>query len=351
MAKTIALGAALSMLLYGSGFLVFLSPLPIFYVHMFYGKKAGVVSAFFAMAMLVVAYVVFLPMAAGYLEKWPALNLFVALPGAGLAPSFSFHAVQGFGIGYYLYYIMIGLLLGEGVSRKWNAARWIGYSTLLPLLAIAATFLLMQTVLHADIIGGLKSYMTVVIDEMVKAKGQFGSSSQLDILKQYSAQIIDVSVRIVPATIVISTFFVVVGNALIGRWLSKQPAMFSHLPEVRNWRVPDHLVWAVIISGALFFADVFIVNTGWLKYFAINLLIVLAGVYFIHGLIIVSFLLKTRPLLIKIFVYAGILLFFQVMGLIFIALGFTDLWFDFRRLDKTVKVKGKDLKKETELWK
>lgn len=350
-AKAIALAAALSMLLYGSGFLVFLSPLPLLYVHLFFGRRAAVLSSLMAFALLLAAYVFLLPAASGWMEKWPMLNVFVALPGAGLSPSFSSHVVQWFGIGYFVYYIMIALLLGEGVSRQWRLGAWIGISTVLPLVFVAAAFFLLQAVHHTDVIGGIRSYMTVVIDEMLKAKAQFGGGSQLDLLKEYSGSIIDVSIRIIPATLAVSTFFVVIGNALVGRWLCRRPEMFAYQPEVRSWRVPDHMIWAAIASGALFFADTYLFGTVWMRYVAVNLLIVLAAIYFAHGLIIVSFLLRTKPLLVKILIFASILLFFQVMALIFVAMGFTDLWFDFRRLNTTLKVKDKGLKKESELWK
>ena len=93
---------------------------------------------------------------------------------------------------------------------------------------------------------------------------------------------------------------------------------------LRTWKTPEWLIWPVIISGALliFGKDIYmVIGQNGIKIFLI--------IYGLQGLSILSYVLnrfKVKPLIKTIF-YVMIAFFITPL---LIAVGFFDLWFDFR---------------------
>jgi hypothetical protein len=148
--------------------------------------------------------------------KMAAPHVFVALPGIGLLRPFRSMLCSG-SVSVISYIIDYRLATGRGIHRHRQVGSWVGISALLPLLFVAAVFFLLQSAYHADIIGGIRSYIDRPLLMRWSRPGAvwFGASARF--LKQYSAQIVDVSIRIIPATVAISTFFVVIGKCVDGK--------------------------------------------------------------------------------------------------------------------------------------
>lgn len=99
--------------------------------------------------------------------------------------------------------------------------------------------------------------------------------------------------------------------------------------NLSRWRSPDVLVWMVVIVLS---ALVFRLEAS--KTFCANLLIVLGTVYLFQGLaVLVHSLQRTVvPPTVRLLCYVAAIIFFQYVALILIAVGFFDVWFDFRKL-------------------
>lgn len=101
--------------------------------------------------------------------------------------------------------------------------------------------------------------------------------------------------------------------------------------DLTRWKVPDHLVWLAIVSylfrgiSVPFFSPLFK-----------NTFIVLEVLYFLHGLSIVAFFFKSRQIssIQRNFFYVPFFLFPMMTA----AIGFFDLWIDFRsKIEKIQK--------------
>lgn len=103
-------------------------------------------------------------------------------------------------------------------------------------------------------------------------------------------------------------------------------------PALGNLRVPDTFIWMPILAGFLYFADAYFIPNPWLKAAAVNLLIVVAIVYFAQGLGIVGFLFQRHSLLFRFGIYGLVVVFFQLLSLVVAGLGVADTWVDFRKL-------------------
>lgn len=97
-------------------------------------------------------------------------------------------------------------------------------------------------------------------------------------------------------------------------------------------RIPDSFVWLPILAGFLYFADAYFIPNPWVKAAAVNLMVVVAVVYFAQGLGILGFLLKRHSFLFRFGIYGLVLVFFQLLGLVVAGLGVADTWVDFRKL-------------------
>ena len=137
-------------------------------------------------------------------------------------------------------------------------------------------------------------------------------------------------IRILPALVITSTFFIIWINLLLGRTLLKSRQMqYPDYGRLNLWQAPDYWVWGVIGCGLLI-----LIPADMTKTIGLNGLIALMMIYFFQGIAIVSFLFEKKqvPRFAKIMLYA--LLVLQEVLLIVIAIGFIDVWANFRKLEK-----------------
>lgn len=132
--------------------------------------------------------------------------------------------------------------------------------------------------------------------------------------------------KVVPALLVVTIIATVWLNMLASHWLlCKYRPGQSPWPPFREWRLPEHLIWAVIGGGIavmLPLADVSV--TG------LNILLICGALYFFQGLAVLAKLFAkwSIPGPLRAFLYAIALV--QGAGFIALAvLGIADIWADF----------------------
>jgi uncharacterized protein YybS (DUF2232 family) len=137
--------------------------------------------------------------------------------------------------------------------------------------------------------------------------------------------------KILPALLVSALMSTVWLNMALGNWLlKKKDQKLTNWPEFNEWKLPDPLVWLVILSGAIFF-----LLPRPLNIFGLNGIIICSTLYFFQGLAIITSLLNkwSVPRLIRVLIYA--LIFVQTYGIILLSfLGLVDVWADFRKLNQ-----------------
>ena len=137
--------------------------------------------------------------------------------------------------------------------------------------------------------------------------------------------------KVLPGLLVSAILTITWLNLVIGNWLlKKKDTKLTSWPDYIEWKLPEYLVWLVIIAGiCVFLLPSPIDNIG------LNVLIVCTTVYFFQGLAIVASLLNklSVPMMIRILIYA--LIFIQTYGIIILSfLGLADVWADFRKLNQ-----------------
>lgn len=131
-----------------------------------------------------------------------------------------------------------------------------------------------------------------------------------------------------PALFVISLITLVWLNLLASHWLlRRKDPQLSPWPEFKHWRLPDHLVLLAAVAILLW-----LLRLEPLATVGLNLVLILAMLYFMQGLGIMSFLLAhwQLPPLLRGICYGLVLL--QIYGPVLLAiLGLADVHLDLRR--------------------
>ena len=160
-------------------------------------------------------------------------------------------------------------------------------------------------------------------------------AGDLEAIKGFITQLREQVARLFPALLLTSIICTVWLNIAVGQWLlKKRDPSRTNREDLKNWRLPELLVWPVIMAGiALLVPDERLHTLG------LNVGLVLLVLYLSQGLAVVSSLMQkwSLPLAIRMITYS--LLFLQVYGIGFVAvLGLADVWVDFRkpRLKKDV---------------
>jgi uncharacterized protein YybS (DUF2232 family) len=132
--------------------------------------------------------------------------------------------------------------------------------------------------------------------------------------------------RVLPGLLAMTVLATVWINLVAGNWLLRKKTDRAPWAPYRQWRLPEALVWGVILAGIAILAP-----SPRLNVFGLNLLLGLGLLYFFQGLAVLVCLLGRwsvpRPLRWAIY----ILLLIQFYGILVVAiLGLFDIWADFR---------------------
>ena len=132
-------------------------------------------------------------------------------------------------------------------------------------------------------------------------------------------------VETLPALVVLGGAFMIIVNLILLRnWTE-----IANRINLRLWRTPDVLIWALIVAGFGMFAPVVPISL-----IARNLFIIVLGGYFCQGLAIVSYYLERFRLPRGLRIAGYLLIAVQhIVAALVLVLGVFDLWGNFRRLN------------------
>ncbi len=282
------------------GWLTSLVPLPFFYFHVSLGKKEG---------FLLIRNAVLL--AAGGALLFGSLPVFI----------------------FSLTMVPLGIACAAGVfSRKSPVA-----TAFIGTLVLTATWLLYWSGLA--MIHGTNPYTSLLADLdkglsnglMLYEKSAELTPETLESIRR-AVELLRIYIpKILPAMLISAVLGTVWLNLALGnRLLRRKNREIIPWPEYNKWKVPDHFVWLVVLSGV-----VFLLLPQPVSIIGLNGLIVCSTVYFFQGLAIAASLLNrwSVPGLIRVLIYA--LIFIQTYGIILMSfLGLLDVWADFRKLEQ-----------------
>lgn len=334
MIPTVAITVGATCLLYVSGLFVIWTPLPLVHLFQRYGWQGFLVGVALALVGLGFLYGFVVP---SLVTSETTGMSFFALPGLGLRGYFSGGVVRGFGLLYFVYYLLIAGSLIWSQIYHYSIERTFGFSVSFPLIACFVIVVFLAAGYGFNIAAEVKGYILHILDKLVELGEPAGlKGTELLFVRSNREQIAWRLISILPAGLFAATLLTAWSNVLLARWWFPKYGFFQHLGNLSRWKVAEKWIWIAIAGGVLYFLDYYLLHSVWLGVMAANLLLALAVVYFFHGLAIIVFWLqkRTSPFL-RVAVYGTIILFFQLVAIFILALGLFDVWFDFRKLTKT----------------
>lgn len=274
-----------------------LMPLPVYYFLSVYEQKRGAVIIAAALAIV------------GGMTFWTG-----TLPG----------------LLFSLTFLPVGFILARADRKSESAQRAgiqsIGYLVFVWLVTGWLIGVITQTNPYLDLRQSLDKGFEATF-ALYRDSGHF-PADDLEAIKAFIEQLREQVARLFPALLLTSIICTVWLNIVIGQWLLKRrdPSR-TNREDLKNWRLPELLVWPVIMTGIAL-----VVPDERLNTLGLNAGLVLLVLYLSQGLAIVSSMMQkwSLPLAIRAITYS--LLFLQVYGIGFVAaLGLADVWADFRK--------------------
>ena len=245
----------------------------------------------------------------------------------------SFVGLNSLGTAAFLFELgLVGLILPEVFEMNLSVEKTVGI-TAGGVLTMGALILALYTLVSTTSPWALASdYVEKSVKLALAMYSEMDvAEEKINMLSQSLDGILYVMLRIIPAIMIVATLFVVWSNLLLARLVLRSKELFCpDFGRLNQWKAPEHLVWVAIASGVLLLFG----HPG-IKMLGINGLIVIMMIYFFQGIGIVSFYFEKKqfPKILRILLY-GLIAIQQPLLLVVVALGFFDIWIDFRRTRK-----------------
>ncbi len=241
------------------------------------------------------------------------------------------------GLLFSLTFLPVGFILARADRRNESVRRAgmqsVGYLVLVWLIAGFLVGMVGNSNPYLDLQQGLDKGFEATF-ALYRDSGHF-QAGDLEEIKTFIDQLRVQVARLFPALLLTSIICTAWLNIAAGQWLLKRKdPLRTNREDLKNWRLPELLVWPVILAGIML-----LVPDERLTTLGLNAGLVLLVLYLSQGLAIISGMMHkwSLPPIIRAITYS--LLFLQVYGIGFIAaLGLADVWVDFRkpRLKKDV---------------
>jgi len=224
----------------------------------------------------------------------------------------------------------LGVFMGEFIERGCRVEQVVAYAC----GAIFSAGLILLFVYAAGLEMGVRElaadYIARNLEKTLELYEKIGmSEASIQMLERSKGEITGILLRLSPALTATGLLFAGWINLLVGRRLLRRWQDRGELFEDLNlWRAPEWLVWAVIAGIVLI-----LIPDSVARFFGANALVVLMLVYFFQGIAVVAFYFEKKqvpqPFRWLIYAFIGIQ---QILLLVVVAIGFCDVWANFRRL-------------------
>jgi hypothetical protein len=265
------------------------------------------------------------PLAYAYYRHGQASFTVTSFIILGLASIWGFPVLTSMFLGLCL----CGLALGKAAAKKMTDDKAVFWGTAAPLIVLVP----LAAAYFAAIGVNPVQLLAKIIDEGVKQSQdiykQMGmSQTNIDTMMpslQRMAQVIkDYFPGLIVASVAVTSFTAWI---IFKKYARKSGAQFAEW-DFAKWRLPDHLVWGIIIPGFLLILDVPL-----LRLISANLLFVFAIPYVFMGIALLVHMFEKYHISPFLRTLTFVVIFLQpILAALLWAAGFFDTWADFRKI-------------------
>ena len=232
---------------------------------------------------------------------------------------------------FFIELLLLGFVLSELIERDLSIEQTMVYASGSVIIAGIFGVLLYSNISEIGLYAFISEYVAKNLKLSLALYESMGVSQEsIHMISNSMENIQYVLVRIIPALVVASTFFISWASLLLAKpILLSRNLFYPDFGSLNLWKAPESLVWGIIGCGLL----VLFPNKA-LKIVGLNGMLILLTTYFFQGIAIVSFYFEKKkfPRMLKIVLYSLIAL-QQIILLVVIGLGFFDMWMNFRKLE------------------
>ena len=244
-------------------------------------------------------------------------------------------AGMGGDVSFFLIVGSLGVVLPEMMKRNWGIEKTVLLSVAAILSAGLVFLAYSSSRLSTPPDRLVENYIYESVQNSIRFYGELGlPSEQIEAIKENAEEVTKTIFSLFPSILLVSVVFFVWVNLISARFLFQKTGIpCPDYGDLSFWKVPDWLVWFVILSGGMM-----LVPQPEVKTVGLNLLIIFLFVYLLQGFSIVSFFFKKKnvPGFLRIFFYLFLFV-YQTLLLFVAGIGLFDIWIDFRKMTKPLK--------------
>ena len=230
----------------------------------------------------------------------------------------------------YLELSLLGMIMAVIYRRRFSFGRTVFWGTISMLLIGVGMIVSIGLTKNLAPSSLILDYFQSNLSETLQVYRNMGTEQEGALkLQEYVNAMVAIISRIYPALVIVGTGFIVWLNMVISKPLFRATHLeYPDFGPTDQWRAPERMVWGLILAGF----SLFLPLPG-LKFFAVNIIIVLLVIYVFHGLSIVLFFFKKYHVPSWLRVGAYLLIIFQQIVMVGLAMaGLFDQWVDFRKI-------------------
>jgi len=226
---------------------------------------------------------------------------------------------------YVTIHILLGYLMAETIEYNLSTEGTVIYSCVGAFLTGTLVYIIYCSINGTTALATISAIALQFLKIIQEAGGQLN-------LTEIQLQAISTKIaELFPASAMVSLVLCSVITLSITKiYLIKKNLVSSEFGSFKNWKTPEYMIWGTIITVVMMFIPVPLLNL-----IGTNALVFFLVLYFIQGIIVVSYYLnkKNFPRILKFVFYMAIIIHYVTL-FITIALGIFDMWLNFRKLGK-----------------
>ncbi len=222
---------------------------------------------------------------------------------------------------------MIGFFMPELLLRGFSNSRTILWTTAANLLIFFVGFIVYSTVSGVNLQSLISTEITNSLKHAVAIYEKSGVTGEdLEQIKRSMATAAEMLQRLYPALVTAMLVFIAGCNLALLRKTIAKSAVDISIGDFSTYKNPEPLVWILIITGSALLLPLSLITTP-----ALNILFIVALLYFFQGMAVVSALVKKHsiPAFMRILFYVMLIIQPYLLALV-ASIGLFDLWVDFR---------------------
>lgn len=235
---------------------------------------------------------------------------------------------------YLIIFIMgvVGLAIAFCASRNYSVEKTVLFPSLIIIGSICAYLVYSGLRLSLNPWQVAQQYIAQAIEQSITLQDQIPlpfDKEDLNTIKSNKLLIINFFTGVFPSMAVVGSLLIVWINMLMGKdILNKTLHRYPKLATLSLWKAPEFLIW--IFLGAL---AMILIPHEQLRFFGLNLLIIVCFIYLLQGLAAISFLFQSKrvPVFFR-YLFYFLIAVYQFLMIPIVAIGLLDIWIDFRKL-------------------